>query len=202
MFLELAVALALSPDPSAMPPAVPGLVAVEYILPAVRVVPYTAETNLVMLSEAPLSQPAQEAFDTEFRPGTYFGAFAVSKDGGWGYSTGSNTMSAAREIATQQCETTNTSACRIISELFPVGFVPLGPGDITIAPEALGHYLDPETNIRPFAMAVSEDGAYSKVWGMASQEEADATALSDCESYRMQGLSDMPCILLPPAPKK
>jgi hypothetical protein len=49
-------------------------------------------------------------------------------------------------------------------------------------------------------MAVSEDGAYSVVWGCGSPSEASAAALSDCREYvitDLPNLREMPCILVP-----
>ncbi len=205
MILKLAFALSISAASLPAPESPANLVQVEYILPAARVVQYPVQTELTVLSQTPMSPEAQNAFDTEFKNAPYFGAFALSKDGGWGYATAANTISAARDIAIQQCLGANTTQCRVVAEIKPVGFVPLGAGDISIAPEALGHYLNPETNVVPFAMAVSEDGAYSKVWAATTQDEANASALSDCETYRitdLPNLADYPCVLLPPAPKK
>jgi hypothetical protein len=192
---------------STLSPAVPGLtdvaIPVDYILPAQRVVSYDLAAEVRTLSNIRLSTEAQTAFDLDFVSAPYFGAFAVSKDGGWGFSTGTNELEAAREIAMQECLSVNAS-CTIHSELIPAGFVDLGPGDVTLSPEPAGHYADTSTNIAFFAMAVSADGAYSKVWGLPTQAEANTQALADCESYRVTdtALSDMPCILLPRAGKK
>jgi hypothetical protein len=204
----IAVALAFSiagqiPGDALRAPSVEGLMEVDYILPVQRVVPYGAAGELRAVSTAALSPEAQTAFDTEFAPAPYFGAFAVSKDGGWGYTTGTNSLGAAREIALQECLAVNRS-CIIHTEIVPQGYVDIGPGDVTLSPETAGHYGDVTTNTVFFAMAVSADGAYSKVWGYPTQAEADQQALADCESYRINDLpiSDMPCVLLPRTGKK
>lgn len=184
-------------------PGMEGIVSVDYILPVQRVVPYGPAAEMRTLSDIVLSPEAQTAFNTEFAPAPYFGAFAVSKDGGWGYTTGTNSLGAAREIAMQECLAVNRS-CIIHTEIVPMGYVDIGPGDVTLSPETAGHYADATTNTTYFAMAVSADGAYSKVWGYPSQAEADQQALADCESYRVNDLpiSEMPCVLLPRAGKK
>jgi hypothetical protein len=204
MFLDMLFAFSIAFQTPGLPGiATQDLVEADYILPAQRVVPYGPQGVLQTISNVRLSPEAQNAFDTDFVTASYFGAFAVSKDGGWGYSTGSNSLGAAREIAMAECLSVN-SACTIHTELVPEGYVTMGPGDVTLSPETAGHYNDTSTNTPFYAMAVSADGAYSKVWGYASQAEADAQAVSDCEQYRINDLplSDMPCVLLPRAGKK
>ncbi len=203
MVFELAFAVALSipsgPYSGAYSGPAANLTQIDYILPAERVVIYPPEAEMRRLSNIVLSPEAQNAFDTEFATASYYGAFATSKDGGWGYSVTSNSLEAARDIAMQECLGEN-GQCIIMAEIVPQAYVPIGPGDVTITSEVVGHYRDVTTNIAPFAMAVSGDGAYSKVWGMPSQAEADAAALSDCEGYRitdLPNLSPLPCVLLP-----
>ncbi len=183
--------------------ALEGLVEVDYILPVQKVVPYGTEGVVRTVSSIRLASEAQAAFDAEFAPADYFGAFAVSKDGGWGYTSGTNSLGAAREIAMQECLAVNRS-CTIHSEIVPVGYVDIGPGDVTLSPETAWHYFDVTTNTVFFAMAVSADGAYSKVWAYPTQAEADRQALADCESFRIMDLpiSSMPCLLLPRPGKK
>jgi hypothetical protein len=203
MFSQIAVALVLATLPPSLPDLAGPVTPVDYILPAQRVVAYGPLAEVRVLTDIRLPVEAQTAYDLDFASASYFGAYAVSKDGGWGLSTGNNALDAAREMAMQECLSVN-AACTIHSELVPAGYVDIGPGDVTVTPEAAGHYTDVSTNIPFFAMAVSADGAYSKVWGYATQAEADRQALSDCEGYRVieAGLSDMPCILLPRAGKK
>jgi hypothetical protein len=203
MFLELALAFSMASQTPLLPDFKTAVTEVDYILPVARVVPYGPATEVRVVSTIRLSPEAQAAYDQDFTSAPYFGAFAVSKDGGWGYSTGTNSLGAAREIALQECLAVN-SACTVHSEIVPPGYVDLGPGDVTLSPETAGHYNDTSTNTPFYAMAVSADGAYSKVWGYATQAEADNQALADCESYRVNDLpiSDMPCVLLPRAGKK
>lgn len=176
----------------------PRLWLAEQVVRAERVVPYGPEGELRAVSRLPLSPEAQTAFDAEFATAPYFGAFAISKEGGWGYSVGTNSLAAARELAMQQCLDVN-ARCLIHSELVPRGYVDPAPGEVTLSPEPAQHYADTTSNTPFAAMAVSADGAYSKVWGHASPGEAEAAALADCESNRVTGemLSDMPCVLLP-----
>lgn len=199
MFFELAFVAAMSVPAASLPVTQNDLIQVDYILPAERVVVYPPEGVVRRVTNSALSVPAQTVFDTEFVTATYYGAFATTKDGGWGYSVGANSLDGAREVAMQQCLFENLR-CLITAELVPVGYVEIGPGDVTIAPAVVGHYTDVTTNVAPFAMAVSADGAYSKVWEMPSQAAADAAALSDCEGYRFSDLPNLPpfpCVLLP-----
>jgi hypothetical protein len=203
MFLEIALAFSMATHAPALPDLTAGLTTVDYILPVQRVVPYGAATQIINQSTIQLSPDARVAFDQDFAVAPYFGAFAVSKDGGWGYSVGTNSLGAAREIALQECLAVN-SACTIHSEIVPVGYVPIGPGDVTMNAETARNYADTSVQVQFYAMAISADGAYAQGWEYASQAEADAAALADCETYRIRDLpiSDMPCVLLPRAGKK
>jgi hypothetical protein len=169
-------------------------------LPPAGVVIFAQATRVHTLGTAHLAPEAQAVFDENFATGTYFGAFTLSKDGGWGYYTGINSRQAARDLALGECLAAGLD-CAIYAELLPADYVDPGEGAITLAYEAASHYADRSTD-RPFhAMAVSEDGAYSKVWDSPSQAEADAQALSECSTYRAKDSAarDMPCFLLPPA---
>jgi hypothetical protein len=203
MFVVLALAISTATVSPTLPDLSANLTQVDYILPAQRVVRYDTAGELNVVSNVRLSPDAQTAYDQDFTTASYFGAFAVSKDGGWGYSTGTNSLEAARDIALNECLAVN-SACTIHTEIVPQGYVDLGPGDVTLSPETAGHYNDTSTNAQFYAMAISADGAYSKVWGYPSQAEADTQALADCESYRVNDLpiGDYPCLLLPRAGKK
>lgn len=200
MLIGLAIGFSLATGTVAAPDLGGEILPVEYVLPATRVVAYPPEANVRMTSQTILSPEAQAAYDTEFAIGSYFGAFAMSKDGGWGYSIGANSLDAARAIAIAQCASINTTRCAVVSEITPVGYQPPAPGEVAVSPEVYGYYSDTTTNVKAYAMAISEDGAYSKIWGVGSQAEADAQVLADCDSYRMrepEGLVDMPCFLLP-----
>ena len=199
-----------APQPAPEPqPALEPLVAeVIAMSPAARgegvtdVITYGPGTDLRILGRAALQPDAQAALDGEFATAPYFGAFALSKGGGWGYSTGNHTLEAARAIALAECMSVNDD-CQIYAELLPRGYVAPETGVITLSHDAATNYTDRTTNILYHAMAVSVDGAYSKVWEAPSQEEANAQALAECEEYRNPTpyLPDMPCFLLPPPDK-
>jgi hypothetical protein len=204
MLIELTFALFVG-----LPPVAPGWVnhmdraeplhRVDYILPARRVVTYPPEGELRMLSALPLSPAAQEAFDSEFARATYFSAFAVSKDGGWGFSMTTNSLGAAHAVALAECLRYNDQ-CLLIAEIVPAGYSAPRPGDITLTPEVVGYYEEFADKVGFKAFAVSADGAYAILWDVPTQAEADREALADCESYRTTGLAgliDMPCVLLP-----
>ncbi len=200
MFIHLTLGILTATQPLVTPRTDSALVPVEYVLPAQRVIPYPPEANVQMTAQALLLPEARAAFDQEFAIGAYFGAFAMSKDGGWGYSVGSNSVAAAREIAIAQCASMNTTRCAVVAEILPTGYMPPAAGEVAMSTEAYGHYTDSSSNLKAYAMAVSEDGAYAKIWGVGTQAEADEQALADCETYRMRepaGLSAMPCFLLP-----
>jgi len=191
--------LALTMGLSAAPNTIPGLTEVEFIQPVNRTVIYGPAAEVSLRSGVTLPLDVKEVFDSEFAPYEYFGAFAISKDFGYGYSTGTHTLLAAQEMAMANCLTVNAQ-CRIIAELVPVGYRGAEEGAITLSPEAAGYYNRRSSYGTFRAMAVSAAGAYALVWNESTQSAADAGALSDCEGYRgdeVDGLRDMPCILVP-----
>jgi hypothetical protein len=196
------------PEPEPDPAPEPLVAEVISLSPAARgigvtdVVTYGPATELRILGTAGLQPDGQAALDNEFGTAPYFGAFALSKGGGWGYSTGNHTLEAARAIALAECQSVNDD-CQIYAELVPRGYAPLGEGLVTLSHDGATNYNDRATNILYHAMAVSVDGAYSKVWEAPSQEEAQSQALAECEEFRNPAayLPDMPCFLLPPPDK-
>ena len=127
------------------------------------------------------------------------GCDTYSKDGGFGYSTTANTLDAARQIAMQQCLNFNEQ-CRIIAEIIPVGYRPPGPGDITVSPVIADLIRDARSQPQFRAMAISEEGAYSYVWGHKNQENANRAAIAHCDSHidpNLLGTSIGLCILVP-----
>lgn len=172
---------------------------IDYTGPVAAVSVYPPEGVLVPQSALPLSPEAQTAFEAEFQADmAYFGAFAIGKDGAYGYVSGANSLDAARDIAFAQCEQ-YADACLLYAEIHPVGYRGRVTGEVTMSNEATQYYQDPGSRPQFRAMAISEDGAYSFVWGHGSQQVANQTAMTDCQSYRITDLDmrDMPCILLP-----
>jgi hypothetical protein len=166
---------------------------------AARVIVFSQASEVHVMGSAQLTDEGMQAFQRQFSPATYFGAFAVSKDGGWGYYTGVNSRQAARDLALAECRAASQD-CAIYAELLPANYVDPGPDAITMAPEVTRVYRDESTDLGFFAMAISADGAYSKMWDAETQEAADRLALEDCENYRSDApaAAGMGCILLPP----
>jgi hypothetical protein len=153
------------------------------------------------LSGLQLPDETLTAYEIDFLADTvFFGAFAITKDFGYGYVTGANSLEAAREIAIEEC-LKQGPICLIYAEILPQGYAPLEAGQISLAPEAAGYFDNPDPTWGSFrAMAVSEDGAYSVVWGYGSPSEASAAALSDCGEFvidDLPNLREMPCFLVP-----
>ncbi|GGL75411.1 hypothetical protein [Wenxinia marina] len=187
-------------------PDLPGHLEIDFQLPAERVILYPPSGELRMLSGLRLSPEAQQAFDTEFRPTTYFSAFATSKSGGWGYATTTNSAEAARAIAMGECRSSNDD-CILVAEIVPRGYREPGPGDITMTPEVAELYRNPAAAGAPDgaarAMAISADGAYALVWGLPDQAAADGAAISDCGqhlNHDLPGVEPMPCFVVPGLP--
>ena len=149
------------------------------------------------ISNLPMSAEAQAVFDSDFQATGYFGAFAMSKDGGYGYSSGVGSLEAAHDIAMAQCVSLNGN-CTVTAELLPQGYTPPAPGSVTLSQQVYGHFVNAAKNPDYQALAVSEDGAFAMYWGMASQAEADSAALADCETNRESALvlRPMPCVLV------
>jgi hypothetical protein len=195
--LAATIALILGMAP---PVDMPGtdVLQVDYPAKGGQVVLYDGEGELVWLSQRKLSGDAATEFNGNFQAYGYFGAFAMSPDGGYGYAGGTGTIEAARDIAMAQCSNLNTG-CEIIAEIIPAGFTGTGPQDITLSYDATVNYTAPDRGGFK-AMAISEDGAFSMGWDYPSQAEVNAYVLSDCEAQRMvieAPLRPMPCILLP-----
>jgi hypothetical protein len=196
MIVEFALTLVLS-----LPTTTAPVVQVEFSEPVTRVITYPDGAVLNQLSGLALPDGTREAFEDDFATGEpFFGAFAITKDFGYGYVTGANSLEAAREIAIAECMNQGPR-CLVYAELLPDGYEPLESGQVSLAPEAAQYYTDPDPSWGNYrAMAISEDGAYSVVWNYGSPAEAAAAALSDCTEYviiDLVGLRLMPCILIP-----
>jgi hypothetical protein len=196
MIVEFALSLSLS-----LPNAGPPITQVEFAEPVQQVITYPPEAVLNQLSGLTLPDGTIQAFEDGFLvEDTFFGAFAITKDFGYGYVTGSNSIEAAREVAIQEC-LKQGQVCMIYAELLPIGYVPLAQGQVSLAPEAANRYHNPDPSWGNYrAMAISEDGAYSVVWNYGSPREASEAAMSDCTGYRVNdlpNLRDMPCVLIP-----
>ncbi len=196
MIVEFALTLSLT-----LPNAGPPITQIDFVEPVQEVITYPSEGLENRLSGLTLPPDTQEAFEQNFlSESVFFGAFAITKDFGYGYVTGANSIEAAREIATEEC-LKQGPICLIYAEILPQGYMPLEPGQISLAPEAAEFYNNPDPSWGNFrAMAISEDGAYSFVWNYGSPREAAEAALSDCAEYvitDLPNLRDMPCISVP-----
>ncbi|HCP81505.1 MAG TPA: hypothetical protein DIT67_07875 [Octadecabacter sp.] len=196
MIVEFALSLSLT-----LPNAGPAVTPVEFVEPVQQVITYPPEAVLNQISGVPLPDGTMQVFENGFlAEDLYFGAFAITKDFGYGYVTGSNSIEAARDVALQEC-LKHAPVCMIYAELLPIGYAPLLQGQVSLSPEVAHHYNNPDPSWGNYrAIAVSEDGAYSAVWNYGSPREASEVAMSDCEGYRIDefpNLRDMPCVLLP-----
>lgn len=200
MIIEFALSLSLTlPNPT--PDAGLPLVQAQFSEPVQEVITYDGPGILNQVLPMELPGGTSEAFEGDFQNGqVYFGAFAITKDFGYGYVTGANSLQAARDVAMQEC-LKQGPVCVIYAEIMPQGYVPLQPGQVSLAPEPAGHYRNPDPSWGNFrAMAISEDGAYSVVWNYGSPAEAAAAAMSDCTGYIVNDLPNlrpMPCVLIP-----
>jgi hypothetical protein len=200
MIVEFILTLSLS-LPSSVSDVGPLLTQIDFAEPVQEVVTYPSVGVENRLSGLQLPDETLTAYETDFLADTvFFGAFAITKDFGYGYVTGANSLEAAREIAIEEC-LKQGPICLVYAEILPQGYAPLEAGQISLAPEAAGYFDNPDPTWGSFrAMAVSEDGAYSVVWGYGSPSEASAAALSDCGEFvidDLPNLREMPCILVP-----
>jgi hypothetical protein len=200
MIVEFILTLSLS-LPSSVSDVGPLLTQIDFAEPVQEVVTYPSVGVENRLSGLQLPDETLTAYETDFLADTvFFGAFAITKDFGYGYVTGANSLEAAREIAIEEW-LKQGPICLVYAEILPQGYAPLEAGQISLAPEAAGYFDNPDPTWGSFrAMAVSEDGAYSVVWGYGSPSEASAAALSDCGEFvidDLPNLREMPCILVP-----
>ncbi|MDA9208037.1 hypothetical protein N9O61_04035 [Octadecabacter sp.] len=196
MILEFALSITLTaPFPAAQ------ITPVQFNEPIQQVLTYPPVGVVNVVSGLELPDDTLSAFESDFLDGSvYFGAFAITKDFGYGYVTGANSLQAAREIATAEC-LKHGPRCLIYAEILPENYVPLQSGQISMSAEAANYFNNPDPSWDQFrAMAVGEDGAYSVVWNYGSPREAADTALTDCNGYAIDDLPDlrdMPCVLVP-----
>ena len=200
MIVEFILTLSLS-LPSSVSDVGPLLTQIDFAEPVQEVVTYPSVGVENRLSGLQLPDETLTAYETDFLADTvFFGAFAITKDFGYGYVTGANSLEAAREIAIEECLKQGPIVL-VESDILTQGYAPLAAGQISFAPEAAGYFDNPDPTWGSFrAMAVSEDGAYSVVWGYGSPSEASAAALSDCGEFvidDLPNLREMPCILVP-----
>lgn len=196
MIVEFALTLSLLLPDAGLP-----MTQVQFVEPVQEVVTYPPVGVLNQLSGLELPDGTRQAFEAEFLEGEiYFGAFAITKEFGYGYVTGANSLQAAQEIALEEC-LKHGPRCLIYAEILPQGYAGLQAGQVSLAPEAANYFNNPDPAWGNFrAMAISEDGAYSVVWNYASPFEASQAALSDCSGYRitdLPNLRQMPCMLIP-----
>ena len=197
MIVEFALSLALTA------PEMPEVqvTQVQFSEPVQQVITYPPNGVLNMLSGLDLPADTNDAFQNDFLDGSiFFGAFAITKDFGYGYVTGANSLEGARDIALAEC-LKHGDRCLIFAEILPEGFAPLERGQVSMSAEPADYYRNPDPTWGSFrAMAISEDGAYSVVWNYGSTAEAEQAALADCTGYVITDLTDlrdMPCILVP-----
>jgi len=196
MILEFAVALSLT-----LPDAGPAVTPVQFVEPIQEVVTYPPVGVVNRLSGLQLPGGTLEAFEGDFLvDSVFFGAFAITKDFGYGYVTGANSLEGARDIAMEEC-LNQGPVCLMYAEIVPQGYAPLGAGQVSLAPEAANYFNNPDPSWGNFrAMAISEDGAYSVVWNYGSPSQAAEAAMADCSGYTINdlpNLREMPCVLIP-----
>lgn len=196
MIVEFALTLALTLPDAGLP-----ITQIEFVEPIQEVITYPSVGVENRLSGLSLPPDTLEAYEQSFLDeNVFFGAFAITKDFGYGYVTGANSIEAARDIAMQEC-LKQGPICLIYAEILPQGYTPLERGQVSLAPEAADYFNNPDPSWGNFrAMAISEDGAYSIVWNYGSPREATEAALSDCSEYviiDLPALRPMPCITVP-----
>lgn len=178
------------------------VVRVDFTGPITTVTPMPPSPMVRRQSGLPLGDVAQPVYDTDFVTQGYFSAFALSKDGGYGYAVNANSLGAARDMALMQCLDQNES-CLIVADIIPQGYRPPAIGEVFLNPEIGAYYFSPGPEVNGMrAMAISEDGAWAFNWGYTTQGEADAAALQTCQDNRSMQLpteQDWPCFLVPGA---
>ncbi|MEL6678563.1 MAG: hypothetical protein AAFQ51_07645 [Pseudomonadota bacterium] len=140
------------------------------------------ETKLMRVATIRPS-PALDRAYAQFARANYYGAFAASPDGVWGFITELHNPGTARTVALDICNTKRVNGqipCRIVAELKPKDDN-IGPG-ITLNPEGTEAFLEYMETDGAAAFAIAKNGAIAAVSGLRDREKAEIRALRTCEA--------------------
>jgi hypothetical protein len=144
---------------------------------------FGTQTSVTAPIEPPISPQAFRNYQEFSRRGSYFGAFAQSPGGAFGYVTAYANFSDARAAAIAKCKARSGTNCRIIAEARPDA-----KSTITGGEETLSHaqakalfYLTKGHGPRAFARA--RDGAYGSGMGL-TLAAARANAIRFCKTVQ------------------
>ncbi len=141
------------------------------------------EGKLTVLSDKALPDHGDARADfREFSQGpSYFGAFALSRDGGPAFTYGYNTLEAARLDVLAYCAKKHSQDCAIYAIMEPAEALPEMP--MPLSAEATEAYIEYQGLGGHRAFAIADNGAYGLTWDWDSERGARAEALSICAGY-------------------
>ncbi|MCF6445956.1 DUF4189 domain-containing protein [Nereida sp. MMG025] len=152
-----------------------------------------ASVNLV--GDAPLPADVQAELTKMQRDG-FFGAMAVDPQGAWGWTTGYNSLEAARKDALDLCNTGVLSGqdCEIVAELIPQNGQVMEGGK-TLSAEAAAELVKHQEKRGASAFAITADGTYGHGWGYDTIADAEARAMRECSTRNTDrgDLTTYPC---------
>lgn len=141
------------------------------------------EGKLTVLSDKALPDhgDAQADFRAFSQTAGFFGAFALSSDGGPAFNSGYNTLEAARLDVLAFCARKHSQDCALYAIMEPVEVLPDLP--MAMSAEATEAYVEYQHLSGHRAFALADNGAYGLTWEWDSERGARAEALSICASY-------------------
>lgn len=111
---------------------------------------------------------------------SYFGAFALGGQGGYGWTVGYGSAQAARATALASCAQ-HDDGCRVVADLWPQGLTDPPADSLSFVQAESYRQTRAQTGPRAFARAL--DGAYGSARGLTWQE-ARSVAIARCNAGR------------------
>ncbi len=113
---------------------------------------------------------AQADFWAFSREANFFGAFALSKDGGPAFTHGYNTLEAARLDVLAYCAKKHSQECAVYAVMEPAVVLPELP--MALAAEATEAFVEYQSLGGHRALAIADNGAYGLTWVWDSERSA------------------------------
>ncbi|WP_216859409.1 hypothetical protein [Sulfitobacter aestuariivivens] len=123
----------------------------------------------------------QAEFDAFAATRPYYGAFAASADGYFGYTHGYNSLQAAIEAAVWYCSEERGRTCALYALLEPE--VSQASLPVTMSANTHQGYNEYLKGVPRRAFAVADNGAYALTWDWSTRQLAEKEALAICAGY-------------------
>lgn len=122
---------------------------------------------------------ARDAYHSQFKTESYFGAFAIGRDGAYGWAGRHNSIRAARANALSHCAQYGPD-CQIYAEIYPDGYD--AAAGYPLRQRVQTQYLNYMQRPGPKAIAVAENGAAGYASGRWTIWGAKMAALLNCRA--------------------